>query len=88
MSRLERVHAALYAALICVLVASGALFCSQFLTSTRFWERFTLAYVGVLVVYTWYLFALLLAHDVRPRRYPAYGGEKIAVLIPCYNEER
>src|SRR3954462_3088859 len=87
MSRLERVHAALYAALICVLVASGALFCSQFLTSTRFWERFTLAYVGVLVVYTWYLFALLLAHDVRPRRYEAYGGEKIAVLIPCYNED-
>jgi hyaluronan synthase len=87
MSRLERVHAALYAALICVLVASGALFCSQFLTSTRFWERFTLAYVAVLVVYTWYLFALLLAHDVRPRRYESYGGEKIAVLIPCYNED-
>jgi hyaluronan synthase len=87
MTRLERVHAALYAALICVLVASGALFCSQFLTSTRFWERFTLAYVAVLVVYTWYLFALLLAHDVRPRRYESYGGEKIAVLIPCYNED-
>jgi hyaluronan synthase len=87
MTRPERVHAALYAALICVLVASGALFCSQFLTSTRFWERFTLAYVGVLVIYTWYLFALLLAHDVRPRRYEAYGGEKIAVLIPCYNED-
>ena len=41
----------------------------------------------MLVVYTWYLFALLLVHDVRPRRYPAYGGEKIAVMIPCYNED-
>jgi len=86
MSRLERVHAALYAALICVLVASGALFCSQFLTSTRFWERFTLAYVGVLVVYTWYLFTLLFIHDVKPRSYPTYTNEKIAVLVPCFNE--
>jgi len=84
---MERVHAALYAALICVLVASGALFLSQFLTSEVFWQRFTIAYLGALVVYTWYLFALLLVHDVRPRRYPSYGGEKIAVLIPCYNEE-
>src|SRR3954471_12210948 len=87
MTRLERVHATLYAALICVFVASGALFSSQFLTSTVFWEHFTLAYLGVLVIYTWYLFALLLVHDVRPRKYPTYGGEKIAVLIPCYNED-
>jgi cellulose synthase/poly-beta-1,6-N-acetylglucosamine synthase-like glycosyltransferase len=83
----ERVHAALYGALICVLAASGALFLSQFLTSEVFWERFTFCYLAVLVVYTWYLFALLLAHDLRPRRYPRYGGEKIAVVIPCYNED-
>jgi len=85
MTRQERVHAILYAALICVLVASGALFLSQFLTSEVFWERFTVVYLGALVVYTWYLFALLLVHDVKPRRYPRYGGEKIAVLIPCFN---
>src|SRR3954464_13713542 len=85
--RMERVHAALYAALICVLAGSGALFLSQFLTSEVFWERFTVAYLGALVIYTWYLFVLLLVHDVRPRRYAEYGGEKIAVLIPCYNEE-
>ena len=70
-TRLERVHAALYAALICVLVGSGALFLSQFLTSEVFWQRFTVAYLGALVVYTWYLFALLLVHDVRPRTLPA-----------------
>jgi hypothetical protein len=87
MTRLERVHAALYAALICVFVASGALFTSQFLTNSIFWERFTLAYLGVLIVYTWYLFGLLLVHDVRPRRYPKYDGGKIAVMIPCYNED-
>jgi hyaluronan synthase len=86
-TRLERVHAVLYAVLICVFAASGALFLSQYVTTELFWERFTLAYFGVLVAYTWYLFALLLVHDVKPRRYPRYGGEKIAVLIPCYNED-
>jgi len=86
-TRLERVHAALYGALICVVAASGALFVSQFVTSELFWERFTFGYLAVLVVYTWYLFALLLVHDVRPRRYPRYGGEKLAVLIPCHNED-
>jgi hyaluronan synthase len=87
MSRMERVHAALYVALICVLAASGALFLSQFLASETFWEHFTIAYLGALVVYTWYLFALLLVHDVKPRRYRPYDGGKIAVIIPCYNEE-
>src|SRR3954449_7439539 len=86
-TRMERVHAALYAALICVLAGSGALFLSQFLTSEVFWERFTVAYLGAIVIYTWYLFALLLVHDVRPRWYAEYGGKKIAVLIPCHNEE-
>jgi hypothetical protein len=76
-TKVERVHAALYAGLICVFVASGVLFTSQFLTSAIFWQHFTLAYLGVLIVYTWYVFALLLVHDVRPRKYPTYGGEKI-----------
>ena len=70
MTRQERVHAIPYAALICVLVASGARF-SQFVTSEVFWERLTIAYLGALVVYTWYLFALLLVHDVKPAPLPA-----------------
>ena len=84
---MQRLQAAIYAALFVVLFGSGALFLSQFGTSVRFWEHFTYGYLILLVVYTWYLFALLLVHDVRPRRYPRYGGEKIAVLIPCYNED-
>src|SRR5919199_6641992 len=86
MSRSERVQAALYAALFVVLAGSAALFLSQYAGGVRFWERFTYGYLVLLVVYTWYLFALLLAHDVKPRRYEAYAGQKIAVLIPCFNE--
>jgi hypothetical protein len=50
--------------------------------TVQFWERFTFGYLLLLVVYTWYLFVLLLAHDVRPRRTRSTGGEKIAVRHP------
>src|SRR6266850_1094184 len=52
----------------------------------KFWEDFTFGYLILLVIYTWYLFALLFLHDVRPRKYPEYRDEKIAVLVPCFNE--
>jgi hyaluronan synthase len=81
MTTRERVHAAIYAALFAVLAGSALLFVSQ-----RFWTDFVLGYLVLLVVYTWYLFTLLLVHDVRPRGYPAYDEEKIAVVIPCFNE--
>ena len=38
------------------------------------------------MLYTWYLFVLLFVHDLRPRRYPLYAGEKMAVVIPSFNE--
>jgi hyaluronan synthase len=82
----ERVQAAIYGALFVVLAGSGILFLSQYGADVRFWESFTFGYLLLLVVYTWWLFALLLAHDLRPRRYPQYDGEKIAVIIPCFNE--
>src|SRR5919198_1324731 len=82
----DRLQAAIYAALFAVLGASAVLFASQYASSARFWEEFTFGYLVLLLVYTWYLFGLLFWHDVRPRRYPAYAGEKIAVLIPCFNE--
>jgi hyaluronan synthase len=78
---------AIYVALYVVLLGSGLLFLSQYGTSVRFWVGFTTAYLLLLVAYTLYLFVLLFVHDVRPRSYPRYGGQKIAVLIPCFNED-
>jgi hyaluronan synthase len=78
---------AIYVALYVVLLGSGLLFLSQYGTSVRFWVGFTTAYLLLLVGYTLYLFVLLFVHDVRPRSYPRYGGQKIAVLIPCFNED-
>jgi hyaluronan synthase len=86
LNRQDRIQAWIYGALFAVVAASGALFLSQYGLSARFWERFTFAYLGLLVLYTWYLFALLFIHDMRPRSYPLYAGEKLAVVIPCFNE--
>jgi hyaluronan synthase len=84
---MQRAQTAIYAALFAVLAGSGALFLSQFGLSVRFWLDFTMAYLLLLVAYTIYLFVLLFLHDLRPRTYPAYGGQKIAVVIPCFNED-
>jgi hyaluronan synthase len=86
MRKRERTQARIYAGLFALLAASAALFLSQYGLSAAFWERFTFAYLLVLILYTWYLFALLFLNDLRPRRYPLYEGEKIAVIIPCFNE--
>jgi hyaluronan synthase len=83
----QRAQAAIYAALFVVLLGSGTLFLSQFGTSVRFWVSFTTGYLLLLVGYTIYLFTLLFVHDLSPRRYPAYSDEKIAVVIPCFNED-
>ena len=84
---MQRAQTAIYATLFVVLAGSGLLFLSQYGMSVRFWVDFTMAYLLLLVAYTIYLFALLFIHDLKPRAYPRYGGEKIAVLIPCFNED-
>jgi hyaluronan synthase len=81
----ERAQERIYVGLFVVAGVSAVLFVSQF-ASAAFWQRFTYAYLLLLIAYTCYLFALLFWNDVRPRRYPLYNGEKIAVVIPCFNE--
>jgi hyaluronan synthase len=83
----QRAQTAIYAALFAVLAGSGLLFLSQYGTSVRFWVEFTTAYALLLVGYTLYLFVLLFLHDLKPRTYPRYDGQKIAVVIPCFNED-
>jgi hyaluronan synthase len=83
----QRAQTTIYAALFVILAGSGLLFLSQYGTSVRFWVEFTMAYLLMLVAYTIYLFVLLFLHDLNPRTYPAYRGEKMAVIIPCFNED-
>jgi cellulose synthase/poly-beta-1,6-N-acetylglucosamine synthase-like glycosyltransferase len=85
-SKREQAQAAIYAALFVLVAASATLFLSQYAGSESFWEHFTFGYLLLLLLYTCYLFFLLFLNDVRPRSYPLYEGEKIAVVIPCFNE--
>lgn len=82
----ERAQAAIYAGLFVLLALSGGLFLSQFGGSASFWRHFTVGYLFLLLLYTCYLFVLLFVNDLRPSSYPIYEGEKIAVIVPCFNE--
>ena len=84
---MQRAQTAIYGGLFLLLAGSGLLFLSQYGTSVRFWLGFTTVYLLMLVAYTIYLFVLLFLHDVHPRTYPLYGGQKIAVIVPCFNED-
>jgi hyaluronan synthase len=83
----QRIQTAIYLALFGIAGGSAALFISRYATDTHFWERFTLCYLLLGLAYTWYLFALLFIHDLKPRRYQTYFHEKLAVVIPCNNQE-
>lgn len=76
----------LYVGLFGLTFASGGLFLAHHFRGEGFWLDFAAGYLIVLVAYTLWLFALLFKNDVRPRRYPQYRGEKIAVIVPCFNE--
>jgi len=82
----DRAQTAIYAGLFVLVLVSGTLFVSQYAGSATFWKHFTVAYLFLLLLYTIYLFVLLFVNDIRPDTFPVYDGEKIAVLIPCFNE--
>ncbi len=51
------------------------------------WTLYSRIYQFMMLAYTWYIFILLARNDFRIVRYPKYKGEKITVLVPCYNED-
>lgn len=51
------------------------------------WDLLAVGILGLMVVHTWYIFGLLLFGQVRRRTYPEYAEERIAVLVPCFNED-
>jgi hyaluronan synthase len=51
------------------------------------WRVYYTVYLVAAVGHTWYVFILLAKEDLFPRRYRRYQNEKIAVIMPCYNED-
>ena len=51
-----------------------------------FWEFYSRAYLYLMLGYTWFVLILVCVDDFQNKSYPAYAGERITVIIPCYNE--
>ncbi len=75
----------MYLGLLGVLITS---LCLLFFTGagSKIWQWYYSIYLIVALAQTWYLFTLLFYGDARQKKYAAYNGEKIAVIMPCYNE--
>ena len=56
-------------------------------TNSELWSLYHATYFYLLLTYTWYIIILLFIGDIRRDRFKRYRNEKIAVLIPCYNED-
>ncbi len=78
---------ALYCVLFVFLFGSIALFVVNGLGYLKqVWEWYNRAYLATLLVYTWFTMALLFYSESKRVSYPAYEDEKIAVIMPCFNE--
>ena len=81
-----RLHIFFYWLLFVILFVSVGLFIFSFFNETS-WNLYHGIYFFILLAYTWYIAILLLIGEIRKDKFPAYAGEKIAVIMPAYNEE-
>src|SRR5215207_9969177 len=54
---------------------------------TTWWEFYADIFLISLLVHSWFLAVALCIGEFWPRKYPRYAGQKISVLIPCFNED-
>ncbi len=55
-------------------------------SSTTGWYSYGRIYTYALLASTWLVFILLFIEDTSKKVYPKYAGEKISVIMPCFNE--
>lgn len=78
---------ALYFGLFVLLLVSLGLFFTES-WAPAVWEVYNRIYFALLLIYTWFIFILLFIGDTRQKTYHIEPNQyKIAVIIPCYNEE-
>lgn len=82
----------IYRSLFLIFFASCALFVyNLFYGNSDLWQLYSKYYVASVVVYLWFLFFLLFRAEYVERsnnkqKAFTYNGERIAVIMPCYNE--
>lgn len=55
--------------------------------SSRVFAIYHGVYFAILLAYTWYVLILLFAGELKNEKYPRYNNQKLAVIMPVYNEE-
>src|SRR5665213_2229213 len=79
-------HITFYALMFVVLGCSLVLMVASYFSDV-IWSLYHGVYLCVLIVYTWYILVLLFFNELHKEEYTRYKNEKIAVLIPLYNED-
>jgi hyaluronan synthase len=83
---IARAHHAFYFSLFVILFLS-VVFLLLSTVRPGWWEVYHKVYFGIMLAYTWYVAILLFIGEVKNEKFAAYGGQKIAVIIPTFNEE-
>ncbi len=78
----------LYRSLLFIPILSVALFGLYLISPTfaPYWEFFTIAYLGLLALNSWYIMSLIVFNDLKKERSDSLEKELISVIIPSYNE--
>jgi hyaluronan synthase len=78
----------LFLALFLLLLLSLLLFLSRAAGIWQnIWPMYYRIYLLLALFHIWYVMILLIWEDVQKKNYPKYADEKIAVIVPCYNED-
>lgn len=73
--------------LLFVILAASVVLLALSTKSQSAWRLYHSVYFLILLAYTWYTAILLFIGETRRVSYPRYNNERIAVLMPAYNEE-
>src|SRR3989344_2955505 len=87
----DRLHVRFYFVFVGLFVLSLILL-TYFLNDSRgvLWNRYVQVLSLMVIAYTWYVFILLFFNEYKAASQDEkdeYRGEKMAVVIPCYNEK-
>jgi hyaluronan synthase len=73
--------------LLFVILACGLVLLALSFLNLQIWNFYHKLYFSVLLLYTWYVTVLLFVYELNPDSFKRYKNEKIAVLVPLYNED-
>lgn len=82
----KRIVPILYIFLFVVLAISATALLLYLFDVQSGWILYTRVYLILLLAYTWFIFIHLFLSDYNEPTHPKYLGERISVIMPCYNE--